>query len=117
VLRPELVSKRICPTTGKKFYDLGRDPVISPYTGEAVPTAASVSFGQGSASVVARKQASLDEEEETDGPEFVSLDEVEAEEADQDTSGGDTVENDALVVDEDDEDTTDLVELADDDDE
>ena len=28
--------KRICPTTGKRFYDLGRSPVVSPYTGEVV---------------------------------------------------------------------------------
>ena len=28
--------KRICPTTGKRFYDLNRDPVVSPYTGEEV---------------------------------------------------------------------------------
>lgn len=28
--------KRVCPTTGKRFYDLGRDPVVSPYTGETV---------------------------------------------------------------------------------
>ncbi len=28
--------KRVCPTTGKRFYDLGRDPVVSPYTGEVV---------------------------------------------------------------------------------
>lgn len=28
--------KRICPTTGKRFYDLNRTPVVSPYTGEVV---------------------------------------------------------------------------------
>jgi len=28
--------KRICPTTGKRFYDLNRKPVVSPYTGEVV---------------------------------------------------------------------------------
>ncbi len=28
--------KRICPTTGKRFYDLNRSPIISPYTGEVV---------------------------------------------------------------------------------
>ncbi|WP_208347429.1 TIGR02300 family protein [Pseudaestuariivita rosea] len=28
--------KRLCPTTGKRFYDMGRDPVVSPYTGEVV---------------------------------------------------------------------------------
>lgn len=28
--------KRICPTTGKRFYDLNKKPAVSPYTGEAV---------------------------------------------------------------------------------
>ena len=25
--------KRVCPSTGKRFYDLNRKPIISPYTG------------------------------------------------------------------------------------
>ena len=29
-------TKRICPTTGKRFYDLNRTPIVSPYTGEIV---------------------------------------------------------------------------------
>ncbi len=29
-------TKRICPVTGKRFYDMNRMPVISPYTGETV---------------------------------------------------------------------------------
>ncbi|MCA0042633.1 TIGR02300 family protein [Celeribacter litoreus] len=29
-------TKRVCPTTGKRFYDLNRDPIVSPYTGEIV---------------------------------------------------------------------------------
>ena len=37
--KSELGTKRICPTTGKKFYDLNKIPVISPYTGEVVPIA------------------------------------------------------------------------------
>ncbi|SLN27390.1 Protein of unknown function (FYDLN_acid) [Roseovarius albus] len=28
--------KRICPTTGKRFYDLNKNPIISPYSGEIV---------------------------------------------------------------------------------
>jgi len=28
--------KRVCPTTGKRFYDLNADPIVSPYTGEIV---------------------------------------------------------------------------------
>jgi hypothetical protein len=29
-------TKRICPTTGKRFYDLNKTPIVSPYTGEVV---------------------------------------------------------------------------------
>lgn len=28
--------KRVCPTTGKRFYDLNRSPIISPFTNEVV---------------------------------------------------------------------------------
>ena len=33
---PEWGKKRVCPTTGKRFYDLNRSPVVSPYTGQIV---------------------------------------------------------------------------------
>ncbi|EEW24502.1 TIGR02300 family protein [Rhodobacter ferrooxidans] len=29
-------TKRTCPTTGKRFYDLNKNPIVSPYTGEVV---------------------------------------------------------------------------------
>ncbi len=29
--------KRVCPETGKRFYDLNKSPVVSPYTGKIVP--------------------------------------------------------------------------------
>jgi len=29
-------TKRLCPVSGKRFYDLNKDPIISPYTGEVV---------------------------------------------------------------------------------
>ena len=35
--KEEWGKKRVCPTTGKRFYDLNRSPVVSPYTGEVVP--------------------------------------------------------------------------------
>ena len=28
--------KRLCPTTGKRFYDLNKTPIVSPYTGETI---------------------------------------------------------------------------------
>jgi uncharacterized protein (TIGR02300 family) len=39
VAKSQFGTKRVCPTTGKKFYDLNKNPVISPYTGEVVPIA------------------------------------------------------------------------------
>ncbi|SFR11154.1 TIGR02300 family protein [Poseidonocella sedimentorum] len=34
--KEEWGTKRVCPTTGKRFYDLNKDPIVSPYTGETV---------------------------------------------------------------------------------
>ena len=34
--KEEWGTKRLCPTTGKRFYDLNKDPIVSPYTGEIV---------------------------------------------------------------------------------
>lgn len=28
--------KRVCPTTGKRFYDLNKSPIVSPYSNEVV---------------------------------------------------------------------------------
>ena len=35
--KPELGTKRVCPETGRKFYDLNKDPIVSPYTGKSYP--------------------------------------------------------------------------------
>jgi uncharacterized protein (TIGR02300 family) len=86
VARIELGTKRICPETGKKFYDLNRDPVVSPYTGKRYPHAY---FEEGapakpepkSAPVkapVAASEAEEDEEPAVGAPEFVSLEEADA---------------------------------------
>ena len=32
--KKNLGKKRVCPSTGKIFYDLNKDPIVSPYTGE-----------------------------------------------------------------------------------
>ena len=34
--KEEWGTKRLCPTTGKRFYDLNKSPIVSPYTGEIV---------------------------------------------------------------------------------
>lgn len=128
--RPELGIKRICPTTGRKFYDLNKNPVVSPYSGEVVPSSVLTPFSKGAAPIVARKEAPPEEDEETEasGPELVSLDEVEAEEAEKDTEvegdeagaeevvdDDETADDDTLVVDEDDDDADSLVDVEGDD--
>ena len=34
--KEEWGTKRVCPSTGKRLYDLNRNPIVSPYTGEVV---------------------------------------------------------------------------------
>ena len=77
--KSELGTKRICPTTGKKFYDLNKNPVISPYTGEVVPIApvAPVRATRGEA---ARAMAQDTAPEPAEAAETVSLEEADAEE-------------------------------------
>ncbi|NOD75669.1 MULTISPECIES: TIGR02300 family protein [unclassified Ruegeria] len=68
--------KRVCPTTGKRFYDLNKDPIISPYTGEIVELETSKSRmiaadAEDAASVKARENASeedlvLDDDDNVD---------------------------------------------------
>ena len=74
--KPELGTKRICPVTGRKFYDLNKSPVISPYTGEIVPIDAPVTRGRAEPARAAPQEA---EAAEAVGPEFVSLEEADAE--------------------------------------
>ena len=79
--KSELGTKRICPDTGRKFYDLGKTPVISPYTGKVVPIApVPVSRARPEAAPV---RPVAEEAEavvpETAEAEFVSLEDAEAE--------------------------------------
>jgi len=80
VAKSELGTKRVCPDTGRKFYDLNKNPVISPYTGKIVPIAAPARARPETAPVartVAPAKADLvPEAAET---ELVSLEEAEAE--------------------------------------
>ena len=132
---PELGTKRICPETGRKFYDLNKDPIVSPYTGTSYP----VSFFEiparpkRGAAAVAPEEAVVekteDAEEEEDAPEVVSLTDVEEEEdapvkkdsIDVDDDEDEEVEADDsdtfLEADEDeDDDVTDIIGARDDDD-
>ena len=83
--KSDLGTKRICPTTGKKFYDLNKSPVISPYTGEVVPIAPvappRASRGDAAArAAAASATAAADTPEPAEAEELVSLEEADAEE-------------------------------------
>lgn len=49
--------KRICPITGKRFYDLNKSPIISPYTGEVVDIETATRRGGSVAASVAAEKA------------------------------------------------------------
>lgn len=77
--KSELGTKRVCPTTGRKFYDLNKDPVISPYTGEIVPVAP-LARGRPEAAKAAPEDKEQElEVVEAEGAEFVSLEDADAE--------------------------------------
>ena len=82
--KSDLGTKRICPTTGKKFYDLNKSPVISPYTGEVVPIApvAPPRMTRGAAAAAAAVAPSMapDAPEPAESENLVSLEEADAEE-------------------------------------
>ncbi len=91
--------KRVCPTTGKRFYDLNANPIISPYTGEVV----NIDPGKGSRTMVADKEdkAALAEDLVDDADAVLDDDDA----ADMDL--GDD------VLDDDDDDDVSLDEIAD----
>ena len=83
--KSELGTKRICPTTGKKFYDLNKNPVISPYTGEVVPIAPVPpprprADAAARASAAAAASAAEAVPEPAEAEELVPLEEADAEE-------------------------------------
>lgn len=82
--KPELGTKRTCPVTGRKFYDLGKDPVVSPYTGISYPLS-TFEVVRGGASAAKSVSAEADDDMAGDAEaakvELISLDEAEQEEA------------------------------------
>ncbi|MEM1429282.1 MAG: TIGR02300 family protein [Pseudomonadota bacterium] len=93
--------KRVCPTTGKRFYDLGRDPIVSPYTGEVV------TIDTGNKSRVAIKEEKKPAQSAESGDTLIEEDAVLEDDEDADVDLGDD------VLDEDDEDNVSLDDIAD----
>jgi uncharacterized protein (TIGR02300 family) len=120
VAKPELGTKRVCPVTGRKFYDLNKTPVVSPYTGEIVPIEAPVVRGrpEAAARAVVPEETEMPEVQEA---EFVSLEDADAEaqggakapaEADEEVEVDDESLDDAAFIvpeEEEDEDVTDII--------
>jgi uncharacterized protein (TIGR02300 family) len=79
VAKSELGTKRICPETGRKFYDLNKSPVISPYTGAVVPVIAPAVRHRAEARAAAQAPKEEMVLPETQEAEFVSLEDADAE--------------------------------------
>jgi uncharacterized protein (TIGR02300 family) len=127
VAKSDLGTKRVCPTTGKKFYDLNKNPVISPYTGEVVPIApVAPTRTRGEAARATAPVAAETVPEPMETEELVSLEEADAEEktgkvkavvpeSEEDIEIDETIEDDdddsTFIADEEegDEDVTDII--------
>lgn len=126
--KAELGTKRICPETGRKFYDLNKDPIVSPYTGKSYP----LSFFEDVSDTSKDEPEVDDEEAATEGAEVVSLEDADEEASskgstdlpdlddddDDDVDLGDD-DNDTFLEDEeeDDDDVSDIISVGDDDEE
>jgi len=98
--------KRVCPTTGKRFYDLNRTPIVSPYTGETVE----IDTGKSGRSLVADKADKKSVKEAvTEEDDLVLDDDIEIEDEDD----ADVDLDDDVLDDEEDDDTVALDDIAD----
>ena len=109
--KSDLGTKRICPTTGKKFYDLNKNPVISPYTGEVVPIAPVAPTRATRSDARAAAAAAETMPEPAEAEEMVSLEEADAEENTGKVKAvvpesEDDIEIDETIEDDDDDDST-----------
>jgi len=134
VAKPELGTKRTCPETERNFYDLNKDPIVSPYTGKEYNLSFfEAEMEQKKPKTEAAKPAkapepeenaeSEEEEAEDGGPEVISLEEADDEAGGSDDDDEDGEEGDEIAsipdveVEDDEEDTKNNTFLEDDDDE
>lgn len=102
--KAELGTKRVDPDTGRKFYDLNRDPIVSPYTGKSYPR----SFFEET-----KVSALMEKEEEEDVAEVdtenTEIELVSLEDADDEAAGASEdlpdLGDDDVELDDDDDDT------------
>lgn len=101
--KPELGTKRIDPETGRKFYDLNRDPIVSPYTGKSYP----LSFFEETSVAAILEKAEEEDVSEVD-TENTEVELVSLEDADDEAAGGDDLPDlgdDDVEIGDDDDDT------------
>ena len=124
--KSDLGTKRIDPETGRKFYDLNKDPIVSPYTGKTYPR----SYFEAGAEKVIEEEEEVEEKEvdlEEDAPEVISLEEADDADKGDDLPGmdddddvdlGDDDEDDTFLAEEEeeDDDVADIIGVGDDDD-
>ena len=99
--KDEWGTKRLCPETGKRFYDLNATPIISPYTGNEV----AVDTSKTRTMVADAEDAQTTKVKEASDDDELVLDD------DDDTDDVDL--GDDVLEDDDDEDTVSLDELTD----
>ncbi len=92
--------KRLCPTTGKRFYDMNRNPIVSPYTGEVVE------LDTGKRSMIAADAEDAATKKLKAGEEDLELDGLDDDDVDVDL-------DDDVLDDDDDDDNVSLDDLAD----
>lgn len=98
--KEEWGTKRLCPETGKRFYDLNASPIISPYTGNEV----TVDTSKTRTMVADAEDAQSAKAKETTEEDDLVLDDDD--DTDEVSLGDDVLEDD-------DDDTVSLDELAD----
>lgn len=104
--KEEWGTKRVCPTTGKRFYDLNQEPIVSPYTGEVVV----IDTGKSARMMVAdkpdrdAKKDQVDEDDVVLDDDDVDLDGDDDEVLDDDDDGDVSLDDIADVSDGDDDD-------------
>ena len=96
--------KRICPETGKRFYDLNNSPVISPYTGKEIMLNKSSSE---------KTKANRKSEENVNDAKFEESEELLMDDELILDEGEDSSELDDELLEEDDQDTVQLEEITD----
>lgn len=92
--------KRLCPTTGKRFYDLNKDPIVSPYTGEVFELNTGKSRSITADDEDAETQKMRDKEDDSESAVLDDDDDVDVDLGDD-------------VLEDDDDDTVSLDEIAD----